>query len=53
MSTTSFDLLTPDQQDLRQMVHSFADEEIIPTCKVLRSKAFSPRSSTRRPMKWV
>ena len=35
MSTTSFDLLTPLQQDLRMMVHKFADEEIIPTAKVL------------------
>ena len=42
MSTTSFDLLTPDQQDLRQMVHSFADEEIIPTCKELEIKGIFP-----------
>lgn len=42
MSTTSFDLLTPDQQDLRQMVHSFADEEIIPTCKELEIEGIFP-----------
>lgn len=42
MSTTSFDLLTPDQQDLRQMVHDFADEEIIPTCKELEIEGIFP-----------
>ena len=42
MSTTSFDLLTPDQQDLRQMVHTFADEKIIPTCKELEREGIFP-----------
>ena len=32
---TSFNLLTPEQQDLRLMVREFADKEIIPTAKVL------------------
>ena len=42
MSTTSFDLLTPLQQDLRMMVHKFADEEIIPTAKVLEIEGEFP-----------
>lgn len=32
---TSFNLLTPEQQDLRLMVREFADKEIIPAAKEL------------------
>jgi len=43
MSTTSFDLLTPLQQELRMMVHEFADKEIIPTAKELEIEGEFPK----------
>ena len=43
MSKTSFDLLTPMQQDLRLMVRDFADRDIIPTAKVLEVEGEFPK----------